>query len=361
METFFVLLSVYSMHRYALNKNNPYLLLSAISLGIAFITRSTSILGILPIFVIVTVYYLKNSGVKTTVKLIPKDVFLFFLAFLPFICLTLWYNHYRFGSIFETGHLLRASHMGINFFTGTPLLTGLSGFLISPGKGFFYYSPVAIFFFFGIKSFFKKHLGLAICFIAMILSYLFFLSKNIYWHGDWAWGSRYLLVLTPFFIIPIAELFDSEIWLKRKVLKRLIYSIVVISLIIQLAAISVDFNKYFLDLRINKKIEFTIAHGDGVQPIIEPPIETYFNWHMSPILAQFRFINDIAKHVKNYRYSKHPDNATGKFKADPVLNVFDFWWIYHYFMNGSYSGFIVALLFLLITIYYASKLRKLSR
>jgi hypothetical protein len=195
----------------------------------------------------------------------------------------------------------------------------------------------------------------------MILSYLFFLSKNIYWHGDWAWGPRYLLVITPFFIIPIAELFDSEIWLKRKVLKRLIYSIVVISLIIQLAAISVDFNKYFLDLRINKKIEFTIAHGDGVQPIIEPPIETYFNWHMSPILAQFRFINDIAKHVKNYRYSKHPDNATGKFKADPVLNVFDFWWIYHYFMNGSYSGFMVALLFLLITIYYASKLRKLSR
>jgi hypothetical protein len=350
------------MHRFVINRKSPYLLLSAISLGVAFIIRSTSILVVVSLFVMITVYYLKNLGVKTTVRLIPKNVILFFLAFLPFIWLTLWYNHYRFGSIFETGHLLRASHMGINFFTGTPLLTGLSGFLISPGKGFFYYSPVAIFFFFGIKSFFKKHFELAICFILIMLSYLFFLSKNLYWHGDWAWGPRYLLVITPFLIIPIAEFFDSDIWMKRKVLKPPIYLIIVVSLIIQLGAISVDFNKYFLDLRINKKIEFIIAHGEGVQPIIEPPIDTYFDCHKSPILAQFRFIYDMTREIKNYRYSKPPNGASfiDTIRADPVLNVFDFWWMYNYFVEESYSGFIVALLLLSVAIYYALRLWTLA-
>jgi hypothetical protein len=85
---------------------------------------------------------------------------LFALAFLPFLGLSFWYNFYRFGSIFETGFSLIARRLGLDFFAGTPFLTGLGGFLISPGKGFFYYSPVAILFFFSI-SLFKRHMGLA--------------------------------------------------------------------------------------------------------------------------------------------------------------------------------------------------------
>jgi len=363
VETFFVLLSVYQVYLYTMHKKKRYLLLSAISLGVAFITRMTSILVILSLIIMMIMYYLRHPDSKTSMRMISRDFLLFSLAFLPFIGLTLWYNHYRFSSIFETGYSLRAAHTGIDFFTGTSLLTGLSGFLISPGKGFFYYSPVAILFFFGIKSFFKRHLKLALCFILIILSYLLFLSKNIYWHGDWAWGPRYLLVITPFLIIPFAELLESEIWLKNRFPRMIVYLIVAVSLIIQLGAICVDFNKYFITLRFMEKIKFTEVQADGVQPLFEPPIETYFNWHESPILAQFRFIHDIAREMKNYRYSKLPDNTTleNKFRADPVLNVFDFWWIYHYFVNGSYSGFIVALLLLLIAIYYASRLRKLSR
>lgn len=360
VETFFILLSIYFIYLYIVDKKVSHLMFSAVFLGVAFITRPTSILVIPSLFILIIVYYSKQSAFKTTVRLMARDVVLFSLAFLPFIGLSLWYNYYRFGSIFETGYSLIAARTGVDFFTGTLLLTGISGFLISPGKGFFYYSPVAILFFFSIKPFIKKHPELGISFIFIMISYLLFLSKNLNWHGDWAWGPRYILVITPFLIIPIAELFDSETWLKKNLLRVFVYFIFAVSLVIQTAAVSVDFQKYFLNLRFEKKIEFTVANGDGVQTIVEPPSETYFSWYKSPILAQFRFIYKTAGDMKDYKYSEPPENATlaEKIKTEPIINVFDFWWVYNYYLNGSYSGFIVAILLLMVTIYSASRLWK---
>ena len=98
----------------------------------------------------------------------------------------------------------------------------------------------------------------------------------------------------------------------------------------------------------------------GYRQIVEPPAETYFNWHRSPILAQFKFIYGIAKEIKDYRYSKPPKDAifAEKIKIDPCMNVFDFWWLYRYFLDGNYSGFIAALTLLLSAIYIIVRLRK---
>jgi hypothetical protein len=281
-------------------------------------------------------------------------------VFLPFLCVFLWYNYYRFGSIFETGYHLMAEHLGVDFFTGTQVLSGLSGFLISPGKGFFFYSPIAILFFFSIKSFLKQHLELGVSFILLILSYLFFLSKYIYWHGDFAWGPRYIFVLTPFFIIPIGALFDCLISQQKKLLKSVVCLLFTLSLIIQIAAISVDFQKYYTNLKLQGKI--TVIQGDGVPPILVPPAETYYNWNKSPLLMQFKFIHEIAEGIKNYRYVERPDNATDakKIRVTPIMNIFDFWWLYEYCLYGSAWGFAVALVLFLIAIYTALKLWKLT-
>ena len=254
VETFFILLSVYFVYQHSVNKRGSYLTFSAFSIGFAFITRPTSILVIPPLFIFLFMSYVKEYDLRGVIKSLIKDVVLFSIAFLPFVCLSLWYNYYRFGSVFETGYELVSERTGLSFFTGTPLLTGLTGFLISPGKGYFYYSPIAVLFFFSIWSFFKKHYWLGVSFIFIIISYLLFLSKNIYWHGDWAWGPRYILVLTPFFVIPIAEVFESTLW-KKKLLRVVVCSILAVSIIIQIAAVSVDFQKYFLVyVSLKKKI-----------------------------------------------------------------------------------------------------------
>ena len=360
IETFFVLLSVYCMCRYIVYVKLSSLLLSGISFGVAFNTRYTSAVILPALLLMMFVNYLKKYELRAIAKYLTKDIGLFTLAFLPFLCLSFWYNYARFGSVFETGYTLQAQRLGLDFFAGTPLLTGLRGFLISPGKGFFYYSPVAILFFFSIKSFVRRHPGLGAGFICIILSYLLFLSKNIYWHGDWAWGPRYLLVITPFFIIPLTHLFDSSLWLKKRSLRGAVYVIFAMSLIIQIAAVSVDFNKYFFHLIIEEKVVFTSIHGEGVQPIFEPPAERYFDWSKSPILAQFKFISQMAVEIKDYRYAEPPEDITTlkRVKTEPFMHIFDYWWLYQYVINKSYSGFIVAGSLSLLAGYAGIKLLK---
>jgi hypothetical protein len=364
VETFFVLLSVYSIYLYTLNHSSRFLFLSAFGLGFAFITRLSTILVLPSIFIILTNGHVKKTeGLKISFKHIIKDIVLFSLIFIPFLCLNGWYNHYRFGSFFETGYALIASRTGINFFSGTPLFTGLSGLIASPGKGFFFYSPIAILFFFAFKSFLKKYPALTSAFIVLITSHLIIISKNIYWHGDWAWGPRYLLVLTPFFIIPIAELLHSQKGKKRLLIKVSVSSIFLISLLIQLAAISVNFQRYFFYLIFEERANFSVVIGTGVQQIAEPLPELYFKWHYSPILVQLDSIYKIGKNLKDYKYSEAPDTASisEKFRAAPSHNVYDFWWLYRYYIENSFLGFLIALLLLLFTIHTLVRLRNLTR
>jgi hypothetical protein len=358
IEIFFILFSVYCMYLYVTCGKISNLLFSALSLGFAVITRSYSIIMVPSLFIMMVIYNSKNSGIKTTAKITARDIVTFFIAILPFVSLFFWYNYYRFGNVFETGYTLIAARTGVDYFSNTPLLTGLSGLFISPGKGFFYYTPVAILFFFSVKAFVKKHPRLGVSIIIIMISYVLFISNFIYWHGDWAWGPRYISVLTPFFIIPIAELIDSDIWNKKKVSRAIIYFIISLSLVVQIAAVSVDFQKYFIVLLADEEVEFVEAYSDGLQCILEPPPETYFNWRRSPILAQFGFVYNIARNIKDYRYAEPPVNADNieKIQARICMNVFDFWWLYEYFGDRNYSGLFVAFILFVLSVYTAVKL-----
>src|SRR3990170_5892541 len=242
VETFFVLLSVYCVYIYSLRDKISHLVLSAIAIGLAMNTNLTSSLVLPALLIMIATDCSANRLQKTRVKHYCKNMGIFFIILLPFVGIILWYNYYRFGSLFETGFQLYVAKTGLDYFSGTPLLTGLRGFLTSPGKGFFYYSPIAIFFFLTIISFYKMHPGPAITFIISITSYLIFHSHLVYWHGDWAWGPRYLLAITPFTIIPITELLVSDPWVKRSSLFVIPVCVVLaLSIMIQIASVSVNY------------------------------------------------------------------------------------------------------------------------
>jgi len=360
LETLFVLFSIYFMFQYSINKKNLYFIFSIVSFGFAFITRPTSVLIIPSLLILITntTHDAEKFELKTAAKVLTRKILLFLVIFSPFLLLTFWYNYYRFGSIFETGYSLMAERLGLDFFSGTQLWTGLSGFLISPGKGFFYYSPVTVLFFFSIKSFIKKNFLPGLSFIVTIIFYLVFMSRYVYWHGDWAWGPRYLFVTMPFFLIPTAVLFDSRTWIEKKYSRRLIILISAFSLFIQIASVSVSPYKHFYSLIFEKNIKFDVVEGEGVQPIGEPPLETYFDWSKSPISAQFKYMVEITKKIENYKYNELPSNAKlyDKVKIAPWFNTFDFWWIYKYFLRNSYSGFIGAISILLLALFSLSRL-----
>ena len=145
-------------------------------------------------------------------------------------------------------------------------------------------------------------------------------------------------------------------------LKVFVCTLLTISIIIQIAAVSVDYRKYFLNLLHEEKETFTIIQGDSVQPIMEPPTEIYFSWEKSPLLAQFIFIHKIARDIKDYEYVELPEDASIVEQARESLytNVFDFWWVYKYYLDRSYAGFIGALVLLSIMLFVAIRLKKLS-
>ena len=137
-----------------------------------------------------------------------------------------------------------------------------------------------------------------------------------------------------------------------------VYVLFAVSLFIQIAAVSVDFNKYFFHSIIEEKVAFTSIYGKGVHPIFEPPAERYFDWSKSPILAQFKFISQISGDIRDYKYEQHQEvTMTQKtVKAEPFMHVFDYWWLSQYFTMNSSSGFIIAGALLLLSAYAGIKL-----
>lgn len=362
LETFLVLLSVYSMSRYAGDRRVIAVIVSGASIGFAVITRYTSVLVLPALFLIMLSPHLRRHGGRSGASSLARAFILFAGAALPFVAIGLWYNYLRFGNIIETGYGLMAKRLGVDFFSATPLLTGLKGFLLSPGKGFFYYSPVAILFFFSIARFVRRHPVQGWSFTYLILSYLLLLSRNIYWHGDWAWGPRYIFVLTPFLMIPVAALLDSKRWEKGIGVRIAVYALAGLSLAVQVASVSVHPYRYFYSIQLDKGVKFTSLRGNGVKPIVEPPIDVYFDWRMSPILAQFDSLYRSMERTRNYAYRQAPANASvvQVIRTHPLMNVYDFWWAYGYVVERTSRAVFAAVPLLLLCITSGLRIRRLS-
>jgi hypothetical protein len=357
IETLFCLLAVYFTQRQITNAGRSNLCLAAVSLGLAFLTRPTSALVGAALVVLMALPH-RLTG-KPSMSARVGEVLLFISLLVPFLAVFFWYNYARFGSIFETGYTLMASRLGLPFFTGSTLATGLTGFLISPSKGFFYYSPITLLFFFGLRPFCRKNTGVALTFIIIIVSYLFFLSKNIYWHGDWAWGPRYLFVITPYLIIPLAEFFDAPLWKESPWLRKTVCALFTVSVVIQLMSVSLHVYNYFYYLN-EGKVPFTTVRAIGAPDICEPVIGTYFNPRYAPIPIQARLIFSKSRNLTTWAPSGHAQAADSRGRSELAAwrNGLDFWWLYLYYSNGSRAGFAAAFALSIISLWCALKLRK---
>lgn len=360
LETFFILFSVYCTYLYSTKKLTRWILFSGFFIGIACIVRPTSLLVLPSLFLMLLIANWNGNKFNETARKIARTGVLFSLAFLPFALINLWYNYYRFGSIFESGYTLMAARSGVSYFSNTSILDGLKGFLISPGKGFFYYSPVAILFFFTIRSFFRRNIAVAACFVCLAITYLALFSRYLYWHGDCTWGPRYIFLITPYLIIPITEIYTNKSVRKGHAWRRILSILFVVSLLVQVLSISVHNQKYFVYL-FEKGVKFTSTKGNGIQTIYVPPSEAYYNWRLSPILVESVLFSEISKKIRDYQYVKSPENSSklDKVKASVYMHVFDFWFVYTYFLYKSLTGFILALALLLLSIFIAFRLKRL--
>jgi Glycosyl transferase family 2 len=122
---------------------------------------------------------------------------------------------------------------------GNPLL-GLAGLLISPGKGVVAYSAATVLGVWGLRRLLGRELRLAQGVIAASVIHLLGMSMLTFFAGDWCWGPRYLVPITPLVALGF-PLVDSSTRSRR----RWLSAIVGLSLAVQLAGISIDHHRFF--------------------------------------------------------------------------------------------------------------------
>jgi hypothetical protein len=109
------------------------------------------------------------------------------------IVLLLWRNAYLHGSPFEFGYPSAAEGgKALNTFE-TPLGTGLLGFLVSPGKSIFLFSPPILLALLGLPRLWRRDRGLAVLAAAAPVVYLLFFATYTQWEGGYCYGPRYLV------------------------------------------------------------------------------------------------------------------------------------------------------------------------
>ena len=151
------------------------------------------------------------------------------------------YNYARFGSPLETGY--GAGELAA-IQSGDPW-TPLRGFLASPGKSIFVFSPVVALALPAWPLFARRHRALALVIAGLVAVDLAFHTRVPYWHGDVAWGPRYLDYVLPLLVLPLAS---GLAWLaaQRGVVRRLVAAagavVVAVAVVVQLLAVAVNFD-----------------------------------------------------------------------------------------------------------------------
>jgi len=113
------------------------------------------------------------------------------------------WNYHLFGNPFDFGYPGIANRgKRINGFA-TPLLSGLAGFLVSPGKSILIHAPLVLLAITALPRLARFDRGLALLAIAAPLSYLLLYSRYTQWEGGYCVGPRYLLPPLPFLLLAL--------------------------------------------------------------------------------------------------------------------------------------------------------------
>jgi hypothetical protein len=117
----------------------------------------------------------------------------------------MWYNAHRYGSVFDAGFASQSRDRG---FTGD-LVDGLALLVWSPGKGFFWYSPVLLLALPGFMLLYRKRRVLALALGAVCLIRFLFFAKWWTPAGGVTWGPRLVFPVTAVMAVAAGEFVDQ--------------------------------------------------------------------------------------------------------------------------------------------------------
>jgi hypothetical protein len=317
---FFLLLAVYSSWRAARDdrQRHRWLILAGTAAGLTVLTRYDAILFV----PLVGLYPALVRYVRFTLREASKDFGLYLCAVLPWGLAILAWDWLRFGSIFNTGLHERTF--------GEPPWAGLTGLLVSPGKGFLWYMPLALLVPFVARPFYHRTGGLSFFLLTIVLATLLFYSNVLFWHGDPAWGPRYLYTSLPYLVLPLGEVLSS--WRVFPRPGKLAFTILTLAgLALSLAAISVTQWRFWYRLESQEQATVNASSWAG-QPFHWGSQKYHYYWNpkQSPILLQIDDVYQVLRldvlGEQRYRLRLQPDPYVSNPATSYPVNTLNFWW-----------------------------------
>ncbi len=116
----------------------------------------------------------------------------------PVLALLGVYDALRFGSPLATGY---AHWEGFS----TPVWEGVAGFLFSPGKSIFVYTPLFLLLPFWAPRFVRRFPSFSVLLGSIVALHLLVFGSWWVWWGAWAWGPRFVVPVLPLLALFLAE------------------------------------------------------------------------------------------------------------------------------------------------------------
>jgi len=273
-----ILGACYYLYRWQHEENSSRFLLFAGAFAAGGVLVRVAYLMDALVYFLFVAYVLRN--ISDRMKQIAKAFFTLLFPILVSGAIIAWYNYARFGSVVNMGY----QTAGITFHI--PFYVGLFGLLLSPGKGFFFYAPLAIVGVFGLSKLVSQRKSFSYLWLSLIFVNLAFFSKYMAWGGDGSWGPRYLFPLLPFFILPVGEIFERG----KKFHRTFAYGLIAAGFVIQLGGTTIYAGTY---LREIGEYPYTRSWEDP-----EFLYKAHFVPYYSPIIGHWKMaLRNVREHV----------------------------------------------------------------
>lgn len=305
LSAFGLLLAFYGMLSWSTTGSVRWALVAGIGAAFAVMTVNANALAValIAVYGIAKLWYdqrdLAAAERSTRDRLQPiiKGLILFAIPILIGGALLLAYNQARFGSLFSTGYHFDQGE-GFN----NPIHKGLYGLLLSPYRGVFWFTPLFIATIAAYPLFVRKHKYEAIFIGALSALFIIMYSLWWMWWAGFAWGPRFLVPLAAFWVLPLAPFLARldvrlrEAWTAPKrdwqamlaapgITGWLFALVVAISVIVQVASVTVNFVNFEIILRQSYPT-------DWENPLLYgPPAQNLLKFTDSPVIGQFRLMD----------------------------------------------------------------------
>ncbi|MEO8376269.1 MAG: hypothetical protein ABI579_01250, partial [Candidatus Sumerlaeota bacterium] len=138
------------------------------------------------------------------------------------------FNNMRYGALdLTSGYIDQAE--GVKF--STPILVGLHGLLMSPGKGMFFFSPALLL---GVWGWSRAPVRFRwLVWLTFAGYFPFFIAMSMWqnWAGGWCWGPRHVMQVHLPLMLGSVFLFQSPLTVARKFL---VYAALIVGALVQL-------------------------------------------------------------------------------------------------------------------------------